>query len=190
MRAHHWDWLHALTFALALAMLGDAEYRVLAIARVTTWPTVQAKVTRSDIDTVRMVTGSRGGYAHVPRRVATYRFDLAAHTYQGTTTSTLRRADVESLGVGRRLTIHYDPRDPARSVAFAPPRVSVWIESLMGIALVVVSGLPWHRWQAHRRATRLERDPDGEPVTLKVPMEDASAHTPGDLASVPHDSRA
>lgn len=181
LRAHHWDWLHALTFALALLAFGDAERQVVASARVATWPTAHAIITQSRIDVVRVP--SARGISHALRLTAMYDFTTGGRSYSGRTVSWYPRSDAPALAEGKSIDVHYEARHPAINAVYAPPRFTVWLESVFGIVLLLASGLPWHRWRAHRDAALEDDDePDGLPaVTLEVSADGVAIPSPKDL---------
>ena len=178
MKAHHWDWLHAITVALALIALADSDRRTISAARVIQWPTVHAVVTASVIDTLYVTFVARYGRVFAHRRIATYAFDVESHTYRGSTMSRSPLRDVQRLGVGAPLTVHFDGFDPNRNAVFAPPQFIVWIEALAGIVLMLISAIPSSRGTRHGRADDADdTDDDANAViVLHVPASPRTAH--------------
>lgn len=166
MRAHHWDWLHVITVALALVALADSDRRTVSAARVLQWPVAHGIVTKSAIDTFYITFVARHGRVFAHRRIATYAFDVGGRTYGGTTLSWYPLSDAQRLGAGASLAVHFDRGNPNRNAVFAPPSFIVWVEALAGIVLMLISAIPSSRGT---RYSKFDDDGAGTVIVLHVP---------------------
>lgn len=142
--------------AWALLRTIDA-YR--ASSEVSTWPTIDGRVTESILVAVRQANGTRDE----PR--VTYRYSVDGVDYQSRRVSFrtkcsreilslsssgfcedkgLPRATTEKYPAEQQVTVHYNPNDPA--IAFLEPRSGIdswWIVSavsfLIGVTMVVLA---------------------------------------------------
>ena len=108
----------------------------------TSWPTTDGRITRSRLDESR-----KDGTTHRSADIG-YEYEVAGRAFTGTrvwigdeyssSPGNEFRAAVERHPVGRRVRVHYDPADPARSVL--EPGTS-WSGSALYIAGLGVLGL-------------------------------------------------
>lgn len=109
------------------------------------WPTVEGRVTRSEVDES---SDADGGDSYSPEVTYTYQVDDQA--YENSTIkfgensySSRRRAEaiVANYPVGERVTVSYDPNAPGRSVLEPGVTAGSFIVMGVGAVFVVVSVL-------------------------------------------------
>jgi hypothetical protein len=173
MKTYHWDWLHVLTFLLAIFALGDSERRVVAPAIAKTWPVAHGTVIRSSVERIRLSSAARVGGIYAHRRISAYSFDVAGKPFSGSVTSWYPLNDATILGTGAVVTIHYRADDPADNVIFFSPPFYVWIEAELGVLLILLATFTWRR--RVRSASSIDCDSGLDDdfdrvISLKVPL--------------------
>jgi hypothetical protein len=154
---------YVLAWSLALVLLYRGGNAISQSLGARAWPITAGVVHESD---ARWIAGHYRLAAPIwsYQLHLRYAYRVAGKEYIGTRASFGGWGEVElnnpfaaalahALPVGAVVPVHYDPRDPTRSVLEPRARASAWIALLAGIGLAMVGRRYWRRALAESRAS-------------------------------------